>query len=122
MLSEASIKRIELEIELHLLALQILILLLAAMKACRRRRNQVFIGLLCVCVFAALFFSISMYRNAYKVVVVVVYFDLGVDGDVRSIRWMKLEIELHLLLFVGGDLLQVAGSAQCTPSQLLMAL
>ena len=35
MLSEASIKRIELEIELHLLALQILILLLAAMKARR---------------------------------------------------------------------------------------
>ena len=55
-------------------------------------------------------------------VVVVVYFDLGVDGDVRCIRWIELEIELHLLLFVGGDLLQVAGSAQCTPSQLLMAL
>ena len=80
MLSEASIKRIELEIELHLLALQILILLLAAKKACRVRRNQFFRGLLCVCVFAALFFSISMYRNAYKVVVVVVYFDLGVDA------------------------------------------
>ena len=78
MLSEASIKRIELEIELHLLALQILISLLAAMKACRRRRNQVFRGLLCFCVFAALFVSISMHSNVYKVVVVV-YFDLGVD-------------------------------------------
>ena len=47
---------------------------------------------------------------------------LGVDGDVHSIRWIELEIELHLLLFVGGDLLQVGGSAQCTPSQLLMTL
>ena len=62
-----------------------------------------------------------MHSNVYKVVIVV-YFDLGVDNDVRSIRWIKLEIELQLLLFVGGDLLQVAGSAQCTPSQLLMAL
>ena len=113
--------RIALEIELHLLALQILILLFAAMKACGGRRNQVFRGLLCICVFAALFVSISMHSNVYKVIVVV-YFDLGVDGDVRSIRWIELEIELHLLLFVGGDLLQVAGSAQCTPSQLLMTL
>ena len=80
-----------------------------------------FRGLLCFCGFAALFISISMHSNVYRVVVVV-YFDLGVDNDVRSIRWIKLEIELHLLLFVGGDLLQVAGSAQCTPSQLLMAL
>ena len=62
-----------------------------------------------------------MHSNVYKVVIVV-YFDLGVDNDVRSIRWIKLDIELQLLLFVGGDLLQVAGSAQCTPSQLLMAL
>ena len=62
-----------------------------------------------------------MHSNVYKVVIVV-YFDLGVDNDVRSIRWIKLEIELQLLLFVGGDLLQVAGSAQCTPSQLLIEL